>query len=575
MNLRKPLTVLVLLISLAAGLVLGYLQLMPPAVPKDFTERETTIDQAQASPDLALMLSHLKAMASQVHSVDSDGIRVTHAYLKDALAQLGYAFEEESYALGMDEIMQLERDRTSFRNRPFTATPESIRSYAGIGDKPTMDLNNITVRVDAPGTDETVIFVAHTDSVKAGPGAFDDTVSVSALLEALRLLKAQTPLRDLVFLFADGEEQGMLGAAKFVQDHPELRAVTKMVFNIEARGNQGVMMLFETTGSNHAMARAFANAVPRPFAMSIAGTVYRSMKNDTDLTRFMMAGYPGMNFAVIQGAEVYHTKDDNYGGFSRDSAYHYLQSVTGLVKYAASAQTFDLQAQEDGVFFPLLPGIMPVMGQGTANVIAYAAAALFLAVTLFLLIGGRAKLGTLLAAAGLQVLAMALAGGISYLVVKLVLNANQLSDYYQVLSFKPAQPVFYAMLAALSLLSALVFFLVFRKASSPVSAALGVLLIPAALALVTTFIFPSANYLFSLTVLAGLLAIGLNRVIPLGIPAAAFIFGTLLLFVPLCALVFIALSFNTAYAAVTLWMLPFNMLLGMALLYRPQFSHRQ
>ena len=160
---------------------------------------------------------------------------------------------------------------------------------------------------------------------------------------------------------------------------------------------------------------------------------------------------------------------------------------------------------------------------------------------------------------------MALAGGISYLVVKLVLNANQLNSYYDVLSFKPAQPIFYTMLAALSLLGAFIFRFAFRRAASFVSVALGVLLIPAVLALVTTFVFPSANYLFSLSVLAGLLAITLKKVIPLGIPAAAFIFGLLLLFVPLCALVFIALSFNTAYAAVALWMLPFTMMLGIAL----------
>jgi hypothetical protein len=564
-TLKKLITAILLLISLAAGLVLGYQQILPLAVPSDFVEEAATLEGAKAGPDLALMLSHLKAMASQVHSVDSDGIRVTQVYLKQQLTKMGYAHREESYALPIDEILQLERDRTAFRGKAFTSTEESIRDYSGIGDKPTMNLNNIVVQVDAPGTDETVIFVAHTDSVKAGPGAFDDTVSVSALLEALRLLKDQTPLRDLVFLFADGEEQGMLGAAKFVQDHPELQPVTKMVFNIEARGNQGVLMLFETTGNNYAMARAYAKAVPRPFAMSIAGTVYKTMKNDTDLTRFMMAGYPGMNFAVIQGADVYHTKDDSYEGFGRDSAYHYLQSVTGLVQFAATTETLDLQAQEDGVFFPLLSGIMPVMRQGTANILAYAAAAFFLAVALFLLIQGKARLGTLLAATGLQVLLIALAGGISFLVVKLVLNANQLSNYYDILSFKPAQPIFYAMLAALSVLCALIFFLVFRKIASPVSVALGVLLIPAALALVTTFIFPSANYLFSLSVLAGLLAIGLKKIIPLGIPAALFTFGTLLLFVPLCALVFIALSFNTSYASVALWMLPFTMLLGMAL----------
>ncbi|MHC1786022.1 MAG: M20/M25/M40 family metallo-hydrolase [Christensenellales bacterium] len=565
MRLKKRLTALILLVSLVAGVALGYLQLLPPALPEGFSEETVTLDGAKAGPDLALMLSHLKAMASQVHSVDSDGLRVTQTYLKDQLARLGYSFEEESYALGMAEILQLERERTDYRKRPFTATEEGIRAYSGIGDKPTMNLNNIVVRLDAPGTEETVIFCAHTDSVKAGPGAFDDTVSVAAMLEALRLLEGQPLQRDLVFLFSDGEEQGMLGAAKFVQDHPELQPVTKMVFNIEARGNQGVLMMFETSANNFAMASAYAQAVPRPFAMSIAGSVYRTMKNDTDLTRFMMAAYPGMNFSVIQGAEVYHTAQDNYEGFSRQSANHYLQQVTGLALYAAGSRTLQLAAREDGVFFPFLPGRLVVMGQGTANLLAYAAAALFLALTVLLLARGKAKAGTLLAAAGLQLGLILLAGGISFLVVKLVLGLNYLSSYYDILSFGPAQPIFYALTAVLSALGALVFFRVFRKTGSSVSVALGVLLLPALLALATTFLFPSASYLFSLSVLGGLLALLLGRLIPLGIPAGLFNLGTLLLFLPLCVLVFIALSFSLAYAAVALWMLPFTMLLGLML----------
>ena len=152
MDLKKPVTALVLLISLAAGLVLGYRQILPPAAPRGFMEQAAAPQQAQDGPDLALMLSHIKAMASQVHSVDSDGIRIAQTYLKDQLTKMGYGYREESYALSMEEIMQLERERTDYRKRPFTSTPQSIRSYAGIGDKPAMNLNNIVVQLDAADT---------------------------------------------------------------------------------------------------------------------------------------------------------------------------------------------------------------------------------------------------------------------------------------------------------------------------------------------------------------------------------------------------------------------------------------
>ena len=79
-----------------------------------------------------------------------------------------------------------------------------------------------------PQSEEAVLFVAHTDSVKYGPGAFDDIVSVAAMLEGLRQLQGVIPLRDMVFLFTDGEEQGLLGAAKYVENHPDMAARTRL-----------------------------------------------------------------------------------------------------------------------------------------------------------------------------------------------------------------------------------------------------------------------------------------------------------------------------------------------------------
>jgi Zn-dependent M28 family amino/carboxypeptidase len=85
-------------------------------------------------------------------------------------------------------------------------------------------VENVIVRV--PGTSPTreVLITAHYDSFPGAPGAADDGVSVAAMLETMRALKAGPPLKnDLVFLFTDGEEHGWLGAKAFTERHSEAR----------------------------------------------------------------------------------------------------------------------------------------------------------------------------------------------------------------------------------------------------------------------------------------------------------------------------------------------------------------
>lgn len=555
---------LALFLALAAGCWLGYAQIMPPSVPKGFVEQHVTLEQAQPGPDLGLMLSHIKAMSAEVHSVDSPGQIKAQAYLMEQLAQMGLSYEVESYELTIPEVLELETERSEYRGKIMKDTEESIREYAGIGDKPTMNLHNVIVKLDAPDTDETILFVAHTDSVKFGPGAFDDIVSCAGMLEALRMLKDTTPVRDLVFLFSDGEEQGLLGAAKYVADHPEMKEITRLAVNLEARGNTGAVLMFETTPNNYAMVNTYRAATQRPVSVSIATAVYRMMQNDTDLTRFMMQDYPGLNFAVIEGAEVYHTPEDNYEGFNRNSAMHYLQTITSMAQYFATEPTLNLTSDEDAVFFPLLPGNLVVMSQTVSNVLCYGAVALLLVLLIWLGYHKRVRVGTLVGSMLTQILVLAVAGGLSYGLVQWVTAANNLSSYQDFLRYPHAQTVFFAMLLGLTALGALVFWAIFRKNDSPLSVALGTLPLFALLAVGTTLFFPSANFLFSLPLLAALVCALLASLWCDGaiLPVCLLAVGALLLFTPIVYLVFVALNLSMSFAAVALFQLPATLIWG-------------
>jgi acetylornithine deacetylase/succinyl-diaminopimelate desuccinylase-like protein len=126
-------------------------------------------------------------------------------------------------------------------------------------------IENILVRLrGVSGSSDAVMLAAHYDSVSAGPGAADDGCGVATLLETLRNLSASAPLRnDVILLFPDSEEDGMLGASAFAKEHPWAKDV-RVVINFEARGTSGDSQLFETSSGNGQLIQILAQAVSHP-----------------------------------------------------------------------------------------------------------------------------------------------------------------------------------------------------------------------------------------------------------------------------------------------------------------------
>jgi hypothetical protein len=171
-------------------------------------------------------------------------------------------------------------------------------------------VSNILVRVrGTAGTGKALLLVAHYDSVPTGPGAADDGASVAAIVESLRALKQSPPLRDdLIVLLTDGEEAGLLGANLFLKEHPWARDVG-LVLNFEYRGNSGAMTLFQTGRNNADQIKVWSNT-PHPIGDSLFAELYSRLPNDTDLSVFLQAGIPGLNFAAAEGHTAYHTRLD-------------------------------------------------------------------------------------------------------------------------------------------------------------------------------------------------------------------------------------------------------------------------
>src|SRR5690606_40095868 len=102
------------------------------------------------------------------------------------------------------------------------------------------------------------------------------------------LLKSgEKPKNDIIVLFSDAEELGLLGANLFVSKHRWSKDVG-LVLNFEARGSGGPSyMLLETNGGNKNLIESFNQAnVEFPVANSLTYSVYKMLPNDTDLTVF-------------------------------------------------------------------------------------------------------------------------------------------------------------------------------------------------------------------------------------------------------------------------------------------------
>lgn len=184
-------------------------------------------------------------------------------------------------------------------------------------------VNNVIGRLNGTGAGRAVMLMAHYDSTQTSSGASDNGASVAAMLETLRALKARPALKnDLIFLFTDAEETGLLGARAFVSEHPWARDVAA-VLNFEARGTTGPSLMFETSNENGWLIEQLAQSAPETIASSLFAEIYKRLPNSTDLGVFKEAGFSGLNFAYTDGFAHYHTLSDNVENLDQRSLQHH------------------------------------------------------------------------------------------------------------------------------------------------------------------------------------------------------------------------------------------------------------
>jgi hypothetical protein len=216
-------------------------------------------------------------------------------------------------------------------------------------------IHNVVVLVTG-GNGPAVLLMAHKDSVVAGPGAGDDASGVATILETIRAFKARAGAGlPVMALFTDGEELGLLGArAWLAAPHPAIAAVV----NMEARGTRGPSLLFQTSAGDAALIDLYARNVRHPATSSLYGEIYRRLPNDTDLTPFLKADTPGVNFAFLGNLAQYHTPLDRRENIDLRSLQQHGENALAMVEGLRGADPASLKSG-DAIYLDILGWWLP------------------------------------------------------------------------------------------------------------------------------------------------------------------------------------------------------------------------
>jgi hypothetical protein len=298
---------------------LAFRSLVPPAaVPPFAPASDFSAERA---------FKHLEFIAREPHPTGSIANSRVREYLVDQLK-----------SLGLEPQIQKAVAATSF----------------DIGGAPYGSglVHNVTARVTGKNSTGVVVFMAHYDSVATGPGAGDNGSGVVTLLETLRALRSDTPLRnDVVFVFSDGEEDGGLGARAFVDENPLAKDVSvAVVADSSGCGRVGLSVFDQHNGW---LVREFASVVQRPLAASISDALGKLFGGFAmgDHLLFCQRGVPTLGLSAGGCQTVYHTPEDKVGNID-------LRTLQDLGNYAVPlARRFgnaDLKhiRQDEVIYFP-------------------------------------------------------------------------------------------------------------------------------------------------------------------------------------------------------------------------------
>ncbi len=215
---------------------------------------------------------------------------------------------------------------------------------------------NIISRIKGTSKGKALLLCAHYDSdTNQSKGACDDGIGVFTIVEGVRayLTSGKQAKNDIIILFTDGEEIGLMGANAFTKMHPWAKNIG-LVLNFEARGSGGPSYLqIETKGGNGNFIKHFKRAnTPYPLGTSLSYDISKTLPNYTDLRAFNNnLNVSGFNFGSAGDHFDYHTSQDSHERLDIETIEHQGSYIMPLLTYFANADLNNLESNDEYVFF--------------------------------------------------------------------------------------------------------------------------------------------------------------------------------------------------------------------------------
>jgi hypothetical protein len=177
---------------------------------------------------------------------------------------------------------------------------------------------------------ETVVFGAHYDSVRAGPGANDDATGVAAVAAvAQQISRLKNRKRDIIFIFFDEEERGMRGSRAFAQMLKTENRAIHSVHTIDQMGwDQDGDRAIELERPYDGVVAIYQKAVE---ALKMKIPILTTTESGSDHSAFRSLGYQAVGIT-----EEYRNKDTTpfihrAGDTFETVNFDYLASTTRLL----------------------------------------------------------------------------------------------------------------------------------------------------------------------------------------------------------------------------------------------------
>lgn len=308
---------LVFLMCLIAGTAY-YLHQAPQQVP------------SLASMDMPTTMKHLEHISQEPHAIGTKA----HQEVGDYIIQ-------QAKKNGLQVELQIDTISGTYRN----CTQDIVQ------------VRNILVAKAGQDSDDIVMLAGHYDTHPNTPGTSDDGTAIAVMLQQMEYYAQQSTKNSLLFMFTDAEEIGLYGAQVFMNNYPHKDKI-KQIINVEARGNDGPALFFETNVGNQQTIRDVSR-FKHVRANALMYEVYKRLPNNSDFSHYKKLDANGVNMANIDGFVHYHAPTDNLQYANKTTIQHHQYLIAEMMHYYANTPLKN-KAESDSTYFNLLSFILVV-----------------------------------------------------------------------------------------------------------------------------------------------------------------------------------------------------------------------